>query len=214
MQASEHSETGAALMAQRALKHGVWVTGGVIEEDEEGILYNSMPIYGPDGKLVQTYRKIHLSRVMGITSESDVLAAGTDPATFTVPGDGSGLLVGMACCFDLRFPVFLAQYGPRVPSPVHCVCAPSAFLDVTGREHWELLLRRTALDGQCFVIAPDIAYDARDATPLHGRSMVVDPFGRVLAQCDSEGDGVAMANVNAERVSEVRSKLPLTLWPA
>lgn len=63
-------------MAQRALKHGVFVTGGVIEEADDGKLYNSMPIYGQDGKLVQNYRKVHLSRVMGITSESDVLAPG------------------------------------------------------------------------------------------------------------------------------------------
>lgn len=202
-------------MAQQALKHGVWVTGGVIEEGEDGSLYNSMPIYGPDGKLATTYRKIHLSRVMGITSESDVLAAGSETVTFTVMGEEeSALLVGMACCFDLRFPVSLAKYGPRVPAPVHCICAPSAFLDLTGREHWELLLRRTALDGQCFVVAPDVAYDEQDATPLHGRSMVVDPFGRVISQCEAQGDGIALADITAERVSEVRSKLPLTLWAA
>jgi predicted amidohydrolase len=220
-------------MAQRALKHGVFVTGGVIEEADDGKLYNSMPIYGPDGKLVQNYRKVHLSRVMGITSESDVLTPGTlwcEGAqarvscdwiyAISLPGAQeitfamSGLSVGMACCFDLRFPVFLARYGPRVPSPVHCICAPSAFLDLTGKEHWELLLRRTALDGQCFVVAPDIAFDAQDATPLHGRSMVVDPFGRVISQCDAEGDGVALADITAERVEEVRAKLPLTLWEA
>lgn len=135
---------------------------------------------------------------------------GTQEITFSMPG----LSVGMACCFDLRFPVFLARYGPRVPSPVHCVCAPSAFLDITGKEHWELLLRRTALDGQCFVVAPDIAFDAQDATPLHGRSMVVDPFGRIISQCDAEGDGIALADITAERVEEVRAKLPLTLWEA
>lgn len=96
-------------MAQQALKHGVFVTGGVIEEAEDGSLYNAMPIYAPDGTLVANYRKVHLSRVMGITSESDVLTAGTEPLTFGMPDGSSSLRVGMACCFDLRFPIFLAQ---------------------------------------------------------------------------------------------------------
>ena len=100
------------MMAQRALKHGVFVTGGVIEEAEDGRLYNAMPIYAPDGTLVANYRKVHLSRVMGITSESDVLTAGDVLTAFNMPDSScrsSSLRVGMACCFDLRFPVFLAQ---------------------------------------------------------------------------------------------------------
>ena len=203
----EPPRTGAALLAQRAKQHGVFITGGVIEEDEDGTLYNSMPTFGPDGSLISTYRKVHLSRVMGITSESDVLTPGDQTVTIDV-----GMTVGMACCFDLRFPTFLAQYGPRVAHPAHIICAPSAFLDLTGKEHWDLLIRRTALDGQCFVVAPDIAFDPSDATPLHGRTAIVDPFGKILAQCAPEGDGLAVAEVSCERVEEVRKNLPLTLW--
>ena len=199
--------TGAALLAQRARQHEVFITGGVIEEAEDGTLYNSMPTYGPDGSLISTYRKVHLSCVMGITSESDVLTPGDQAVTLDV-----GMTVGMACCFDLRFPTFLALYGPRVANPAHIICAPSAFLDLTGKEHWDLLIRRTALDGQCFVVAPDIAFDSGDATPLHGRAAIVDPFGRILAQCPAEGDGLAVAEVSRERVAEVRAKLPLTSW--
>jgi predicted amidohydrolase len=62
------------------------------------------------------------------------------------------------------------------------------------------------------VVAPDIAFDASDATPLHGRSAVIDPFGRIVAQCEAQGDGVAIADATEERVCEVRAKLPLTLW--
>ena len=62
------------------------------------------------------------------------------------------------------------------------------------------------------MIAPDIAYDDQDGTKLHGRSAIVDPFGRILAQCDAKGDGLAMADVCRDRVAEVRAKLPLTLW--
>ena len=156
-------------------------------------------------------------RVMGITSESDVLAAGSRAVTFEMPDThatpdphdpSSAVSVGMACCFDLRFPVFLARYGQRVEAPAHCICAPSAFLDLTGKDHWDLLLRRTALDGQCYVIAPDIAFDSADATPLDGRAAVIDPFGTVLAQCNAQGDGVAIADLSVSRVAQVRANRP------
>ena len=220
---------GAAMMAGRARRHGITVTGGVIERAADGVtLFNAMPIYSSDGTLASTYRKVHLSRVLGITSEADVLTAGEPNVTIRCAVDGEQapaggaaaaadpLLVGMACCFDLRFPRWLARYGPRRvedgPPPVDVLCAPSAFLDVTGGPHWELLLRRTALDGQCFVVAPNVAHNEADALPLHGRSMIVDPWGSVLASCAQAGDQIVYADLEAVRVDEVRAKLPLARW--
>ena len=97
-----------------------------------------MPVYGPDG-LLASYRKIHLSRVLGVTSESDVLSAGDAPTTFEMPG--LAVRVGMLCCFDLRFRDLLAQYGPAAgkDSPCGILCAPSAFLRATGTDHWDLV---------------------------------------------------------------------------
>ncbi|KAH8061218.1 hydrolase [Aureococcus anophagefferens] len=97
---------------RRAKRHGVVATGGVIEE-HAGKLYNTMPVYGPDGALVASYRKVHLSRVLGITSESDVLEAGDEATAF----ESGGVRVGMACCFDLRFPEWLRRHGPRGAAP-------------------------------------------------------------------------------------------------
>ena len=83
----------------------------------------------------------------------------------------------------------------------------------TGRDHWDLLLRRTALDGQCFVVAPNVAFDESDAVPLHGRSAVVDPWGDVLAQTSAAADDLAIADVSRAKIDDVRKKLPLVLWP-
>ena len=89
------------------------------------------------------------------------------------------------------------------------LCAPSAFLEATGVDHWDLLVRRAALDLQAYVVAPNVAYDSTDPVPLHGRSLVCDPWGTVLDQAPAEGDGMAIADVSRERVQEVRGKLPL-----
>ncbi|KAL3915304.1 MAG: hypothetical protein SGPRY_007280 [Prymnesium sp.] len=128
---------GAAMMRERAAHHGIVVSGGVIEQ-REGCLFNTIAVYGPSGELA-LYRKVHLSRVLGITSESDVLTAGTMPTTFQVPQ--TSMRVGMLCCFDLRFRDLLAQYGPASGphGPCDILCAPSAFLRATGTEHWDLV---------------------------------------------------------------------------
>ena len=118
--------SGSAVLAAAAKRHGVVATGGVIEE-HAGKLYNTMPVYGPDGALVAAYRKVHLSRVLGITSESDVLEAGDEATAFESVG---GVRVGMACCFDLRFPEWLRRYrvfgrhGPRPLGPAAAAHGP------------------------------------------------------------------------------------------
>ncbi|KAJ8604481.1 hypothetical protein CTAYLR_000973 [Chrysophaeum taylorii] len=191
--------SGSAMLAQAAARTGITVAGGIIENAEHDKLYNSIVSYGPRGH-VATYRKRHLSRVLGITSESDVLTAGDEHVVAAV----ETLEIGMACCFDLRFRDFLSGYDF-----VDILCAPSAFLEVTGRDHWELLARRAALDGQCYVVAPNVAYDDADEVPLHGCSIVADPWGRVLAKTAPDQDALAIADVDRAFISETRSKLPL-----
>ena len=213
---------GAAMMARAARDRGIFVSGGVIEAGAKpGFtlmhpaphLFNAVPVFGPDGQLVVNYRKVHLSRVLGITSEGDVLEPGDAPVAWEAPGCGGepgAFRFGMACCYDLRFPALLARYGPGGARPADVLLAPSAFLDVTGVDHWDLLLRRAALDGQCYVVAPNVARRAGvDATPLHGRSAIIDPWGAVVAQCAAEGVDLAVADVRRERIQEVRAKLPL-----
>lgn len=202
---------GGATMADAAHRHQMTVTGGVIEREVAGpALYNSMPIYTA-GRRVATYRKVHLSRVLGITSESDVLTAGDECVSVEVLDDAlAPVRVGMACCFDLRFAAFLGRYGHmHSDQPIDVLCAPSAFLATTGKDHWDLLVRRAALDGQCYVVAPNMAYESSQPVPLHGHSMIADPWGRVLAQCSAEGDDLAIADIHRSVITETRAKLPI-----
>jgi omega-amidase len=203
-----NAESGSEVLAAAALGYGVTTTGGVVEAVGD-TLYNAIPAYGPDGTLIANYRKVHLSRVMGVTSEDDVFAAGEERMVYPA---GDHFVVGAACCFDLRFPQWLARYGPR-DHPVDVVAAPSAFLDSTGQDHWDLSLRRTALDGQCYVVAPNVAYDEGDDVPLHGRAAVVDPWGNILAQTAPGADDLAVADVTREKIDDVRRRLPLAAWP-
>ena len=214
---------GSAMMSAAAKDAGIYVCGGVIEADEDSQrMYNTIVVYGPSGQLAAKYRKVHLSRVMGITSEADVLAPGEGPISLTctdVLGEGEPIRTGLASCFDLRFPQFLAAYGPRSDATFEqadVLIAPSAFLDATGRDHWELLVRRAALDCQCFVLAPNVAFREDDAVPLHGRTMIAGPWGDVLASCQAEGDGIVVAEASREWLNEVRVNLPLATaarWP-
>ena len=207
---------GSAMMSAAAKDSGVTVVGGVIEVDEEAkCMYNTVVAYGPDGAIASKYRKVHLSRVLGITSESDVLAPGDEPVAF----ECESLSVGLACCYDLRFPKLLNAYGPAKSAthgPIDLLIAPSAFLATTGKDHWDLLVRRAALDGQCFVLAPNQAFNPNDPVPLYGGSLVAGPWGDVLSVCVDRADGIAMAEISHERIEEVRSKLPIVeaaRWP-
>mmetsp|Transcript_76980 Transcript_76980/g.154417 ORF Transcript_76980/g.154417 Transcript_76980/m.154417 type:complete len:282 (-) Transcript_76980:351-1196(-) len=201
-----NAESGSVVLAAAALGYGVTTTGGVVEAVGD-TLYNTIPAYGPHGTLIANYRKVHLSRVMGVTSEDDVFAAGEERMVYPA---GEDFVVGAACCFDLRFPAWLGRYFR--PRPVDVVVAPSAFLESTGRDHWDLLLRRTALDGQCYVVAPNVAYDEGDDAPLHGRSAIVDPWGNILAQTSPGADDLAIAEVSRAQIDDVRRKLPLAAW--
>lgn len=201
---------GAAMLAEAASQHGIILSGGVIEREPAGKrLFNTMPVYGRSGELLARYRKVHLSRVLGITSEADVLTAGSETSHFPVRDN---IHAGLACCFDLRFPTWLARYGPHAAETVDVLLAPSAFLDVTGRDHWHLLCRRAALDLQCFVVAPNIAFDSQDEVPLYGHSIIVDPWGRVLAECGPASDDLAIADLDGAVLDDVRAKLPLGAW--
>jgi len=214
----EGNSGGSALMAKQARELGAFIIGGIIEKTrtitESNILYKSMPAYGPvDGPATLTnhivsYRKVHLSRTDGIPSESDAFYPGTAHVKF----QANNFNVGMASSFDLRFPQWLSHYGPRGFDPCDLLLVPSAFLNSTGPDHWDTLVKRTALDSQCYVAAPNIAFDSTEAHPLHGNTMVVDPYGKVIAQCGREGDDLAIADVCHDRVKQVREEIPLTAW--
>jgi len=184
---------------------GVWLVAGSIVERIEGDdkLRNTSVLIAPDGEIRATYRKIHMFdvEVGGVVyRESDAEAPGDE----VVVADVDGVELGMAVCYDLRFPeIFriMAVRGARVFS------LPAAFTVPTGRAHWEVLLRARAIENQAFVIAAGQIGKHPPDHESYGHSMIVDPWGAVLAEAPDEECYVA-ADLDLDAQREVREKLP------
>ena len=180
------------------------VAGSVPERAEgEGKLFNTSVLIGPDGEARGTYRKIHMFDVdVGGVSyrESEVEQAGEE----IVVADGGGIPVGLSVCYDLRFPELyriLALRDARV------VSVPAAFTERTGRDHWEVLIRARAIENQVFVVAAGQVGEAPPHYRSYGRSMIVDPWGVVLAQAPDTECFVA-ADLDFSVQNEIRESLP------
>ncbi|MBI2827151.1 MAG: carbon-nitrogen hydrolase family protein [Planctomycetia bacterium] len=166
--------------------------------------YNTSLLIGPDGAILARYRKRRLFdiEIPGVVKyrESGWLAAGDAACVSDTPCGR----VGQTICYDLRFPELfreLADDGAQL------VCVPSAFTLATGRDHWEVLLRARAIENQLYVIAPNQFGQHSPALVTYGSSMIVDPWGTVLATA-ADGEGVIAADVDLARIAEVRERLP------
>ena len=126
----------------------------------------------------------------------------------SVVADVAGLRVGLSVCYDLRFPeLYRRMTFADAASPLDLICAPSAFTYSTGSKHWELLLRARAVENQCYVMASAQGGLHVNGHRTWGHSMIVDPWGDVLA-CLDEGEGVVVATIDPLRIAAVRSQLP------
>src|SRR5690606_22907857 len=165
----------------------------------------------PTGTVRAVYRKIHLfdNDVAGAAyQESTTVAPGEEIVTadLCIERDGRAVTVrlGLSTCYDLRFP---EQYRILALRGAQVVVVPAAFTAVTGRAHWETLLRARAIEDQCFVVAAGQWGVTGAGIECHGHSMVVDPWGRVLAERPT-GDGVVVADLDLAQVDDVRARLP------
>ena len=183
----------------------VYVLGGSILEGDSGSdrLYNTSTFFGPDGELSAVYRKIHLFDVKAPDREyleSRTVAPGSEVVT----AKAGAATLGLSVCYDVRFPELyrlLALRGAEV------LAVPAAFTLQTGKDHWELLLRARAVENQAFVIAPAQWGQKADGRWTYGRSMIVDPWGTVLAQCPDR-DGHALATLDLDSLDRLREEFP------
>ncbi|WP_027660419.1 carbon-nitrogen hydrolase family protein [Salinispora fenicalii] len=190
-----------------AQRLGIWVVVGSIHErgpDPEHS-YNTCLVFDRSGTLAATYRKIHLYdvEIPGRVSylESATVAAGSQPVVVDV----EGIRVGLSICYDLRFPELYRQLV--TDGEADLLLVPAAFMLHTGRDHWEVLLRARAIENQCFVAAAAQTGDHEPSRTCFGRSMVIDPWGTVLAQVP-DGSGLAIVDLDLERLRTVRTELP------
>lgn len=203
------------LLSDAACRHGVWVIGGTlpIRSDDAERVFNACCVYAPDGSLAARYDKIHLfcfDNGRERYDEGRVLRAGTEPVAFSAaaPGTAAPLRVGLSICYDLRFPeLYRSLMAVPGEPPCDLIAVPAAFTHTTGQAHWELLLRARAVENQCYVIAPAQGGLHENGRRTWGHSMVIDPWGEVIA-AQAEGAGVVLADLDLERLAAVRQQLP------
>jgi nitrilase len=193
------------LLADCARRANVWVVGGTLpmRTADPQRVRNTCCVYAPDGRRVARYDKIHLFAYDNGRERYDegrVLEAGDTPVAF----EAAGLRIGLSVCYDVRFPELYRALGAP---PCDLLCVPSSFTYTTGQAHWELLLRARAVENQCYVIAPAQGGTHENGRRTFGHSLVIDPWGDVLAVRD-EGAGVVMAELDVERIRAVRAQLP------
>jgi deaminated glutathione amidase len=201
---------GPALTAagEWARELGVFLVAGSIAEyvERQEKVYNASSLIDRDGEIVATYRKIHMfdAQVEGVAySESEHEEAGYEAMIGPVGDAGVGL--GLTICYDLRFP---ALYETLVFEGARIIAVPSAFTAPTGRAHWEPLLRARAIEDQVFVLAANQVGTAPPHYDSWGHSMIVDPWGVVLAQAPAQECFVA-ADLDFGEQDKIREKLPV-----
>ena len=193
------------LMSKLAGELGITLFAGSIPELENGHIYNSCFVFGPDGRLLGRHRKVHLFDVAvknGISfKESHVLTAGDSITVVETPFGH----VGVAVCFDIRFPEqfrIMAEHGAKL------AVLPAAFNMTTGPAHWELALRSRAVDNQLYIAACSSARDEKAKYAAWGHSCVIGPWGDRIAGLD-EKPGMVSVEIDTRVVDTVREELPI-----
>jgi predicted amidohydrolase len=186
---------------------GIDLVAGSVAERRDGHerVSNTSVHVGPDGEIRAVYRKIHMFdiEVDGVVYRESEHSEPADEVVLSETANGVGL--GLTICYDLRFPELyriLALRGARV------ITVPANFTRVTGEAHWEVLLRARAIEDQVFVIAPGQGNLPGTERDSYGNSMIIDPWGEVLARSPMEGECHIAADLDLARQDEVREKLP------
>ena len=208
---AEHPDDGPiqSFLADAARRHEIWIVAGSIPlvspAIDEQRVYGACPVYSPDGKCRAVYRKIHLFDVdlperQESYRESRSMYPGDGVETVATPCGSLGLTI----CYDLRFPELFRQLVDRDAT---LFTVPAAFTATTGEAHWEVLLRARAIENLAYVIAPGQVGKHPDGRSTWGHSMIVDPWGRVLA-VQADKTGVVSAELDPDLPQRLRDEFP------
>ncbi len=190
-------------LSETAKRLGIWLVGGSVPlaSPDPNKVYNSCLVYSDAGKQIARYDKIHL---FGLSMEHEryaeekTIKAGDVVVTVDSPFG----CIGLSICYDLRFPELY-----RKMNNVDIILAPAAFTAVTGKAHWEILVRARAIENQAYVIAPAQGGYHVNGRETHGDSMIVDPWGVVLKRLP-RGSGAVVAEIDPKYLKRVRTSLP------
>ncbi len=169
-------------------------------------VYNTLFIFGPDGKIIDSYRKTHLFHLKdgnNSRAESEGFIAGNKLLTFS----HEGWQVACAICYDIRFPEFLVSLNKKCRFDI--LALPSAFTLATGKSHWELLLKARAVEYQAYVLGANQTGLHYEDNRSFGHTMIIDPWGDTIAQTSDEC-GIAIADLDRTRISSIRQRIPVS----
>ena len=191
-------------LADAARRHRLWIVGGTtpIETGQESLISSACLVFDDTGRRVARYDKMHLFRFDGGGNERYDESRTLQPGAAAVALESPFGRLALSICYDVRFPELY-----RGLAPFDVMFVPSAFTVPTGRAHWDLLLRARAVENQAYVVAPAQGGLHASGRRTYGHSMVVDPWGEVLA-VRPEGEGVVLAEIDTDRIAEVRRSLP------
>jgi nitrilase len=194
-------------LSHNARHLGLWLVGGTLPlaTADAGRARNSTLVYDPSGQCLVRYDKIHLFRYgNGAESYDETLALepGSQAVAFNLAAlDGHVYRIGLSICYDLRFPELYRSLKADI------ALVPSAFTFTTGQAHWEILLRARAIENLCYVVAAAQGGVHENSRRTWGHSMIVDPWGKILA-CQNEGAGLVVSEVSKDLIDSTRAQLP------
>jgi predicted amidohydrolase len=189
-----------------ARKHKVWLhIGSTAILRDDGKMANRAFIIAPDGTVRTTYDKIHMFDVDLDNGESWRESSVYEPGREAVIVDIDGIQTGLAICYDMRFPRLFRDYAE---AGVGLLTSPAAFTRQTGQAHWHLLLRTRAIENGAFMIAAAQGGSHEDGRETFGHSIMINPWGEIIAEIDHDEPGVVVADIDFDEVIAARKKIP------
>ncbi len=203
---AEEDDPIVATAASLASELGIWLHVGSTPIDRgDGKVANRAFLFGPGGRKLVSYDKIHMFDVDLDNGESWRESAIYEPGDRAITIDIEGARLGLAICYDVRFPDIFRR---QALSGAEILTVPAAFTRQTGEAHWHILLRARAIENGAFVIAAAQGGPHADGRETYGHSLVIDPWGRILAEKDDDEPGVIVADLDIGAVIEARQKIP------
>ncbi len=208
------------LISALAKKHKVWILIGSILERTRSTKhearsikndlkpFNTSVLINPEGEIVAKYRKIHLFDIKlkgKEILESSRNQAGKNPKLVEVGFKPNSIKIGLSICYDLRFPELYRAYSK---SGAKIICVPSSFTKPTGEAHWHTLIKARAIENLCYVVAPNQAGIGSGGVRTYGHSLIVDPWGKVLAEASADKEEVIFAEIELDYLEKIRKNLP------
>ena len=197
-----------SFLSEQAKRHNIIIAGGTVPlaSEDSSLCRNTLLIYNQQGECVAHYDKIHLFDVsLPDVDESYNESADIQPGNKAVVVDIAGVKLGLAICYDLRFPEL---FRLLVDKGAEVILLPSAFTAATGKAHWHALLKARAIENLSFVIAPAQGGYHVNGRETYGHSLIVDPWGNVLDEIES-GSGYAIADLNLAQQQQLREHFPV-----